>query len=317
MSGLLLSLSLGRRKIRGGKSMSGIGRFNLAQADGGAPTTLAAGSAPGESGVSILSCRFEGGAYFSATPQQHLFWFNLSPQAKYACRIADRELRHEPVTGSFAICPAGCDGAAEVEGSVDALLVAISPDRFALATAEGAATGAQLIETLSGCDAPLFGHARTLALESAAEYPSGPLFWHEAASVFVHCVIARHTSESKGRSPGTLGKDVLARLQDYIVAHLDETIEVAALANIAGRSSFHFSRVFARSVGMTPHRYIVHLRLRQAIALIREGRAGLAEIAARTGFADQSHLWRWVRRVHGSSLTQLYPAPGRRRRHPG
>jgi AraC family transcriptional regulator len=32
---------------------------------------------------------------------------------------------------------------------------------------------------------------------------------------------------------------------------------------------------------------------------------GLAEIAASTGFADQSHLSRWVRRVHGVSLTQL------------
>jgi len=31
----------------------------------------------------------------------------------------------------------------------------------------------------------------------------------------------------------------------------------------------------------------------------------LAEIAARTGFADQSHLSRWVRRVLGVSPTQL------------
>jgi pimeloyl-ACP methyl ester carboxylesterase len=30
-----------------------------------------------------------------------------------------------------------------------------------------------------------------------------------------------------------------------------------------------------------------------------------AEIAAHTGFADQSHLSRWVRRVHGVPLTQL------------
>jgi AraC family transcriptional regulator len=102
-----------------------------------------------------------------------------------------------------------------------------------------------------------------------------------------------------------LGKDVLERLRDYVVAHLDEPIEVAALANIAGRSPFHFSRVFARSVGLTPHRYVVHLRLRRAIELVRERRSGLPEIAARTGFADQSHLSRWVRRVHGVSLTQL------------
>jgi AraC family transcriptional regulator len=102
-----------------------------------------------------------------------------------------------------------------------------------------------------------------------------------------------------------LGKAALARLRDYAVAHLDEPIEVSALAEIAGRSPFHFSRVFTRSVGMTPHRWVVHRRLQRAIELVREGRSGLAEIAARTGFADQSHLSRWARRVHGVSLTQL------------
>jgi AraC family transcriptional regulator len=63
--------------------------------------------------------------------------------------------------------------------------------------------------------------------------------------------------------------------------------------------------MFTRTIGMTPHRYIVCLRLRRAIELVREGQSGLAEIAARTGFADQSHLSRWVRRVHGVTLTQL------------
>jgi AraC family transcriptional regulator len=56
---------------------------------------------------------------------------------------------------------------------------------------------------------------------------------------------------------------------------------------------------------MTPHRYVVHLRLQRAVELVRDGHSSLAEIAARTGFADQSHLSRWVRRVHGASLSQL------------
>jgi AraC family transcriptional regulator len=102
-----------------------------------------------------------------------------------------------------------------------------------------------------------------------------------------------------------LDKQVLGRLRDYVVAHLDERIEAGALAKIAGRSPFHFTRVFARSVGMTPYRYVVHLRLQRALELMRDGRHGLAEIAAATGFADQSHLSRWVRRVHGVSPTEL------------
>jgi AraC family transcriptional regulator len=102
-----------------------------------------------------------------------------------------------------------------------------------------------------------------------------------------------------------LDEQVLGRLRDYVVAHLDERIEAGALARIAGRSPFHFTRVFARSVGITPYRYVVHLRLQRALELMRDGRHGLAEIAAATGFADQSHLSRWVRRVHGVSPTEL------------
>jgi hypothetical protein len=37
--------------------MMDIGALRMVQQDGGAPTTLVAGSAPGESGVSILNSR--------------------------------------------------------------------------------------------------------------------------------------------------------------------------------------------------------------------------------------------------------------------
>ena len=142
-------------------------------------------------------------------------------------------------------------------------------------------------------------------MESAKGCPNGPLFWDEMASAFIDGLLARHTARFDGRVRGTLGKDVFRRLRDYIMAHLDEPIEVAALAGLAGRSPFHFTRVFTQSVGVTPHRYVVHLRLRRALELMRDGRSGLAEIATCTGFADQSHLSRWVRRVHGVSPTRI------------
>jgi AraC family transcriptional regulator len=212
--------------------------------------------------------------------------------------------QHAPAQ-SLAICPAGIDCAADAEDSVDALLVSVDPGQLSLAAAEDLALDVCLTERLSGFDHALLDLARNLARESADGYPNGALFWNEIASDFIAGLVARHTSERERRVRGTLGKDVLKRLRDYVVAHIDEPIEVAALANIAGRSPFHFSRVFVRSVGITPHRYVVHLRLQRAIELVRNGRCHLAEIAARTGFADQSHLSRWVRRVHGVSLTGL------------
>src|SRR5262245_4731926 len=274
----------------------------LVQDNGGIPTILAAGSAQGESGVSILSLRFKDGVHFTATPRQHLIWFQLS-DVRIECRRATRKLTQIVRAETFAICPAGIDCTADGEDNADAFLVAVDAGRLALTAAENSALEAQLIERLTGYDEALLNLARGLVTESADGYPNGPLFWNDIAATFIDGLIARHTSECQRRIRGTLGKDVLERLRDYVHAHLDEPIEVAALANIAGRSPFHFSRIFARSVGITPHRYVIHLRLRRAVELIRKGRTGLAEVAACTGFADQSHLSRWVKRVHGVSLT--------------
>ena len=277
----------------------------MVQGDGLPPTALSAGSAPGQSGVSVVRARFKGGVHFSATLQQHLMCFHMTAPVHIECGIAGRTLYHEAPVGSLAVLPAGADSSADTDESFDALLIEVDAGRLALATAENEALDARLIERMSGFDGRLLGLARRLSAESEASFPNGALFWNEAADNFIEGLIARHTSAARPTVRGTLGKGVLERLKAHVVARLDQPIEVADLASIAGRSPFHFSRVFTRSVGITPHRYVVHLRLQHAIELVRERRLGLAEIAARTGFADQSHLSRWVRRVHGVSPTQL------------
>jgi AraC family transcriptional regulator len=273
------------------------GDLCLVQKDGCPPTTLVAGRAPGESGVSILNLRFEGGMHLSAALLQHVVCFHT--EARFDCRIADCALRHVPPTGSLAICPAGVDCKADAEGSLDLIVIAIDPERFSLAAAQDAAVAVQLKERLAGFDGELLAIARALTAECAQNFPNGPLHWNALAQRFIDALVARHSAGSREPVRGTLEQEVLGRLKAYVLAHIDEPIEVSALAAMADRSPFHFSRVFKRSVGVTPHRYVVHLRLERAAALLREGQASLAEVAARTGFADQSHLSRWARRVYG------------------
>jgi AraC family transcriptional regulator len=234
-----------------------------------------------------------------------LICFQLSSHLRLECRMAGRRLQHEVTTGALAVCPAGIDCSAEADAGAEVLLVAIKPGQLALAAAEDSALDAQLNERLSGYDQELLRFARALASETAEGYPNGPLFWSEASGNFISRLVFGHTSIPDKLSRGTLGKRALQRIRDYVLVRLAEPIEVAELAELAGRSPFHFSRVFTRSIGMTPHRYVVHLRLQAAIGHMRAGRTGLAEIAAQTGFADQSHLSRWVRRVHGVAPSKL------------
>ena len=48
-----------------------------------------------------------------------------------------------------------------------------------------------------------------------------------------------------------------SQIRDYLMANLDEPIDVATLAGMSGRSQFHFSRIFRREVGVSPYRYFV------------------------------------------------------------
>ena len=150
-----------------------ISELRMAQADGSLPTAVAAGSAPGESGVFVFAVRFHGGGHVSATAQLHHICIQVTPCAHIDCRIADETLSHRPSRGCVAICPSGADCSADGEGSVEAIIVAIDPGQFALAAAEGSAFEAELIARLSTYDQALFDLARSLAMECADGYPSG------------------------------------------------------------------------------------------------------------------------------------------------
>ena len=89
-----------------------ISELRLAQADGSLPTAVAAGSAPGESGVFVYGARFHGGGHISATPRLHHICFHVVPGSHFDCRIADQVLSHKPSRGCVAICPSGADYAA-------------------------------------------------------------------------------------------------------------------------------------------------------------------------------------------------------------
>jgi AraC family transcriptional regulator len=252
--------------------------------------------------VSLTHVHFDGAAHFGANLRRHVVTF-VSP-GPITCQLAGKTVEHDAVDGSMAVLPAGLDTRADCDRDADSLMISVDPSRFALAAAEDCALDVRLTERLVGQDGSLLHLARLLASECSGGYPRGPLFWNETASRFVAQLVAGHTSGPKPTG-GLLDAALLGRLRDYLVAHLDEPIDVATLARMTGRSQFHFSRVFRRAVGVSPYRYIVHLRLGRAVELVRKRQLGLGEIAARTGFADQSHLSRWVRRVYGVTPTQL------------
>jgi transcriptional regulator GlxA family with amidase domain len=89
------------------------------------------------------------------------------------------------------------------------------------------------------------------------------------------------------------------RVQNYIAAHLGQRITNDALAEVAGLSAWYFARVFKQTEGMSPHRYVLHSRVKRAQELLAGTELPLSEIAVAAGFSDQSHYTRCFREIVG------------------
>jgi AraC-like DNA-binding protein len=87
----------------------------------------------------------------------------------------------------------------------------------------------------------------------------------------------------------------------WIEANSHQEINLDATANQAGISPFHFLRLFAKVLGVTPHQYLVRSRLRRAARLLADEDIAVTDIAYDVGFADLSNFVRTFHRAAGLS----------------
>lgn len=88
-------------------------------------------------------------------------------------------------------------------------------------------------------------------------------------------------------------------VRDYCCAHLSEKITLDELAALCALGRFQFLRQFKQTIGMTPHAWLLRLRLEHACGLLARGSKTIAEVAHGVGFYDQSHFNRAFRQAFG------------------
>jgi len=111
---------------------------------------------------------------------------------------------------------------------------------------------------------------------------------------------------SFGKIPGR----GIALAVDYIEAHLDQDLRLAALAKVSGMSIYHFARRFKETVGMSPHAYVVVRRIRRAQDMLKHDGSSLANVATACGFASQAHFTTAFQRNLGITPGQYRRAVG-------
>jgi AraC family transcriptional regulator len=95
----------------------------------------------------------------------------------------------------------------------------------------------------------------------------------------------------------------------WIDDHAHEQIDLAKTAHRADLSRFHFLRSFAKTLGVTPHQYLVRCRLKRAARLLAERERAITDVAFDCGFNDLSNFIRTFRRAAGLSPRAFRNAP--------
>lgn len=90
----------------------------------------------------------------------------------------------------------------------------------------------------------------------------------------------------------------VAQIIELFHAHLDEDLSLEVIAARFECTPYHLIRFFKKAVGLSPHAYLIQLRVEAARQLLNQGHS-IVEAALETGFTDQSHLTRHFKTKFG------------------
>jgi AraC family transcriptional regulator len=208
--------------------------------------------------------------------------------------------------GGLFVHPAGKDLTVELGGQLDTVHAYITD--AALQEAHDGARSIELAEEL-GSEDPLIEQLM-LTLDRVMEN------WEPSARTYVDhlgCALAaqlaRQHCAGVDRAAGADARPVRAGLTDrqfaavreLIEARLAEPIPLREMAAAARLSVSQFSRQFKARTGLSPHQFLVQLRVDAACRLLRDSTLPIAELAQRCGFSHQEHLTRVLRAHLGTT----------------
>jgi len=131
------------------------------------------------------------------------------------------------------------------------------------------------------------------------ENRAAPLLEQECALLEVLAqLIVRHADDPPPLRHKSQEPNAVFQIKRFIESHYAEEISLSDLSHLTNFSRFHLIRVFRDAVGIPPHAYLRQVRIKNAKEMLACGQP-IADVALATGFSDQSHLSRWLKRLWG------------------
>jgi len=140
--------------------------------------------------------------------------------------------------------------------------------------------------------------------EAVSGCPTGPAYAESLSMALAAYLLKRYAPAGAPEDIGggnAFTTVVSSRIVDYIRSRLGHDITLTELADVAGLSPHYFLQIFKNSFGMTPHRYLLSERIKEAKDLLRRDHGSISEIGLDLGFSDQSHFTRTFRRLTGTT----------------
>lgn len=204
--------------------------------------------------------------------------------------------RHEETArpSRMVVVPSGVESRWEIDGSRRIIILTI-PDATARSVLGSSSTEQIRDALLPLCDdsiADPFVEDLMCRMWACAEgnHAADRYMADGILMTLLAALMKRADSFQHDEMPIALPRWRLAKVIDYVDAHLDQTISIEDLAAAAGISRTHFLRSFREQVGETPHRWLMKRRLERAKDLLQSTGEDMVQIAALCGFSSQSHL---------------------------
>lgn len=143
------------------------------------------------------------------------------------------------------------------------------------------------------------------ALQNLIDYLAATIDVATPAARSHWCGLLVETLKEPQAEPAAAGDRIVERATSFMRSHLEKPITVADIARAAGAGETRLHELFRQRTGGTPHGRLAELRLDAACRLLTTTSLSIAEIAVRTGHADQSALTRKLRLSRGVTPAAL------------
>jgi AraC family transcriptional regulator len=166
-----------------------------------------------------------------------------------------------------------------------------------------ASRSVELLDDFGTRDAHIEGIARALLAEASSGGVAGRLYVESLTNQVVVHLLRHHSSAGRMAEDATapLPRYKLRRATEYINDNLRDTLALKDIARTVSMSPYHFAHVFKRTVGVTPHHYVIERRIEKAKSLLRDTAWSVTEIAQHVGYTNPSHFSTVFQRFTGHS----------------